>query len=115
MMSPRRVIRLDDKDAWTFRQASSVPLKWLKVHSMPTNVHLDLIHNGIIPNPHIGKQENDCQWVGEESWVYRGIFLAPDAITDTTDSRVVLALDGLDTCVSQSCKPCMLIAKRRKD
>lgn len=98
-MALRRMICLDDKDAWTFRQANSSLPEWLKVHSMPTNVHLDLIHHGIIRNPHIGKQENDCQWVGEESWVYRGTFPMPDAIQN---KRVVLALEGLDTFVSQS-------------
>lgn len=61
---------------------------------MPTNVHLDLIHNGIISHPMIGKRENDCQWVGEKSWVYRCTFSTPHA---ASSEKTVLAFDGLDT------------------
>lgn len=61
---------------------------------MPTNVHLDLLHNGIISNPLIGKRENDCQWVGEKSWVYRGTFPTPMVVSK---GQTVLAFDGLDT------------------
>ena len=61
---------------------------------MPTNVHLDLIHNGIISNPLIAKRENDCQWVGEKSWIYRGTFSTPKA---ASGEKTVLAFDGLDT------------------
>ena len=61
---------------------------------MPTNIHLDLLHNGIISDPLIGKRENDCQWVGEKSWVYRGTFPAPIV---SPCEKAVLAFHGLDT------------------
>ena len=61
---------------------------------MPTNVHIDLLHNAVISNPLIGKNENDCQWVGEKSWVYRGTFRTP---TVGPGEKAVLAFDGLDT------------------
>ena len=61
---------------------------------MPTNVHLDLIHNRIISNPTIAKRENDCQWVGEKSWVYRCTFSTPIV---ASGEKTVLAFDGLDT------------------
>lgn len=61
---------------------------------MPTNVHIDLLHNGVISNPLIGKNENDCQWVGEKAWVYRGTFRTP---TVGSGEKAVLAFDGLDT------------------
>lgn len=61
---------------------------------MPTNVHVDLLYNGIITNPFLGKQENDCQWVGETAWIYRGTFPTPDL---GSRQKAVLAFDGLDT------------------
>ena len=61
---------------------------------MPTNVHVDLLHNGIISDPFIGKRENECQWVGEKTWVYRGTFPTP---TVDSGEQTVLAFDGLDT------------------
>ena len=61
---------------------------------MPTNVHMDLIHNGIISNPSVGKRENECQWVGEKRWVYRVTFRTPIV---GLGEKFVLAFDGLDT------------------
>ena len=61
---------------------------------MPTNVHLDLLHNGVISNPLIGKRENDCQWVGEKSWVYRCTFATPVV---GSREKAVLTFKGLDT------------------
>lgn len=96
-MALRRVIPLDGKDTWVFRQASNASSEWLNVRGMPTNVHLDLLLHGLISDPHSGTQENDCQWVGEETWVYRGSFSRPDGISN---GRTLLAFDGLDTYVS---------------
>lgn len=61
---------------------------------MPTNVHLDLLHHGIILDPCRAKQENDCQWVGEKAWVYKGVFPSPDI---PSDAKAFIAFDGLDT------------------
>lgn len=78
---------------WTFRQADDETSKDLPVAQFPTNVHLDLIHHNIIPDPLIGKNENVVQWVGEKAWLYRTTFLCPDL----QDAKAVLAFDGLDT------------------
>lgn len=40
------------------------------VTEIPTNVHLDLQRAGIIPDPHIGTNERDVQWVHDREWVY---------------------------------------------
>ena len=66
----------------------------MKVRGLPTNVHVDLIYNGVISDPFIGKRENDCQWVGEKSWVYRGTFPTP---TVHSGEKAVLVFEGLDT------------------
>ena len=92
-MPVRKIIPLD-YTKWTFRGKDCLDTSWLKVSGMPTNVHRDLQHNGIIQDPYKGKQENDCQWVGENSWIYRATFQTPDLIFG---QKAVLAFDGLDT------------------
>lgn len=83
---------------WTFKQGDKSDSTFLPVAQFPTNVHLDLIANNIIPDPSIGKNENDVQWVGEVPWVYKTTF--PSPVLSTTERRTVnavLAFDGLDT------------------
>jgi beta-mannosidase len=83
---------------WTFKQADSTNAKFLPVAQFPTNVHLDLISNGIISDPFIGKNENDVQWVGEVPWVYKTTFPSPTLSIDCQeDVKAVLVFDGLDT------------------
>lgn len=83
---------------WTFKQADNKDSKFLPVAQFPTNVHLDLIANNIIPDPFIGKNENDVQWVGEAVWTYRTTFQSPEFPSSTgSNVKAVLAFDGLDT------------------
>ena len=87
---------------WEFRQAGKAEKgdsKFLPVAQFPTNVHLDLLHNGLIPDPFIGKNELDVQWVGEAQWVYRTSFPSPPPPADglSGSRKAVLAFDGLDT------------------
>lgn len=91
-MAERRVIPIDK--GWVFRQADDGNSEFLPVAQFPTNVHLDLIHHEIIPDPYIGKNENDVQWVGEKAWVYRTTFVTPSL---EEGEKAVLAFDGLDT------------------
>ena len=78
---------------WTFQQVGG-DKEPLTVAQMPTNVHLDLMHHGIIPDPFIGKNEVDVQWVGEVDWVYRTTFPSPKL---ECGEKAVLAFGGLDT------------------
>ncbi|KAK2780668.1 Beta-mannosidase B [Emmonsiellopsis sp. PD_33] len=91
-MAERSVIAIN-KD-WVFKQADDEKAQFLAVSQFPTNVHLDLMHHGLIPDPFIGKNENDVQWVGEKAWIYKTTFDAP-ALKD--GEKAVLAFDGLDT------------------
>ncbi|KAB5549707.1 family 2 glycosyl hydrolase [Coniochaeta sp. 2T2.1] len=91
-MAPHEVIPIDKN--WEFRQAGKEDSKFLPVGQFPTNVHLDLLHHGLIPDPFIGKNELDVQWIGEAQWVYRTTFSAKPA---PEGSKAVLAFDGLDT------------------
>jgi beta-mannosidase len=95
-MSKRSVTPINQN--WTFKQADKKDSKFLQVSQFPTNVHLDLIAHGLISDPFIGKNELDCQWVGEAVWTYRTTFESPDLTTDERSSvKAVLAFDGLDT------------------
>ncbi|KAL8926932.1 MAG: hypothetical protein Q9172_001593 [Xanthocarpia lactea] len=48
----------------------------------------------MIPNPSIGKNEEQVQWVGEQSWAYKTTFNSPSL---SQDQKAVIAFDGLDT------------------
>lgn len=96
-MAKVKIVPIDKN--WTFKQADSSTSKFLPVAQFPTNVHLDLIANKIIPDPFMGKNENDVQWVGEASWLYKTTVCSPKITTATTGAgiKAVLAFDGLDT------------------
>ena len=83
---------------WTFKQADNKDSKFLPVAQFPTNVHLDLIANKIIPDPFIGKNENNVQWIGEAVWVYKTTFPSPKpSEKERSTVKAVLTFDGLDT------------------
>jgi len=95
-MSKRSVTPINKN--WTFKQANKKDSKFLQVSQFPTNVHLDLIAHGLISDPFIGKNELDCQWVGEAVWVYQTTFESPDLATDErSTAKAVLVFNGLDT------------------
>ncbi|KAL1958971.1 hypothetical protein VTO42DRAFT_3524 [Malbranchea cinnamomea] len=92
-MTLRKVIPINQN--WVFKQADNPDVDFLPVSHFPTNIHLDLIHHGIIPDPFIGKNETAVQWVGEKAWVYRTTFNGPGSLNE--GDKAVLAFDGLDT------------------
>jgi beta-mannosidase len=84
---------------WEFKQigAVGVPVpndKFLPVSQFPTNIHLDLLHHDLIPDPFIGLNEYKVQWVGEQKWLYRTTFSTSPALSN---QKTVLQFDGLDT------------------
>lgn len=91
-MAPCVVVPVDK--GWEFRQADKEDAKFLPVSQFPTNVHLDLLHHNLIPDPFIGKNELDVQWVGEAQWIYKTTFSAQQV---PAGAKAVLAFDGLDT------------------
>jgi beta-mannosidase len=105
-MAQREVIAISE--GWQFKEAEKPDSSYLSVAQFPTNVHLDLLHHKLIPDPYIGKNELEVQWVGERVWVYRTAFATPrKAAAAATGSgagagavKAVLAFDGLDTFAS---------------
>ena len=91
IMSLRAVTSLNQ--GWTFKQVDDDSSSFLPVAQFPTNVHLDLMHHEIIPDPFIGKNEDVVQWVGEKAWIYKLSFKSPKS----RGEKSVLAFDGLDT------------------
>lgn len=104
-MAARQVQPVDQD--WEFKQADKDDSSFLPVAQFPTMIHLDLLAHKLIADPNIGKNELDCQWVGEKAWVYRTKFETPleAAINKTgganvdggVGAKVVLAFAGLDT------------------
>ncbi|KAL2211620.1 glycoside hydrolase [Sarocladium strictum] len=91
-MSPRTVVAIDQN--WQFKQEDKDDSEYLAVAQFPTMIHLDLMHHGLIPDPNIGKNELEVQWVGETSWVYKTTFASPST---SKGDKAILAFDGLDT------------------
>lgn len=91
-MAARTVIPIDSN--WQFKQADKDGDEFRAVAQFPTNVHLDLMHHRLIPDPFIGKNENDVQWVGEAKWTYKTTFATPAA---SKSAKAVLSFEGLDT------------------
>lgn len=92
-MVSRRVMPIDQH--WTFKEADKDDSTSLPVGQFPTNVHLDLLSHKLIPDPFIGKNELDVQWIGEKAWVYKTSFRTPSSIGSV--AKAILAFDGLDT------------------
>ncbi|KAL8805176.1 MAG: hypothetical protein Q9200_005542 [Gallowayella weberi] len=82
------------KNDWKFRKVEDPEEEWLPVSQFPTNVHLDLLHHGIIPDPMLANNEEDVQWVGEKIWAYKTAFPSPKLLPG---QKAVIQFDGLDT------------------
>ncbi|KAI4762453.1 putative beta-mannosidase [Aureobasidium sp. EXF-3400] len=81
------------KESWEFKQTDLD--NWMPVKTVPTNVHLDLIANNVIPDPFLGFNELKCEWVADKGWTYRTRL--PE-VEPTRDGQIhELVLDGLDT------------------
>ncbi|KAI1389079.1 glycoside hydrolase family 2 protein [Hypoxylon trugodes] len=97
--------RYNLETGWLFRQIDNDPLypeKWLKVPKVPSQVHIDLLANGRIPDPFIDLNELAVQWINEKDWVYRVHFKRP--VGPKTAKKVIgdLVFEGLDTFASVS-------------
>ena len=97
------MIRTTIGSGWEFvqtdledRKVGFSPTEWLPA-DVPGHVHLDLMANGVIPDPFVGMAEMGVQWVDEKDWSYRTTFAwAPK---DGAPRRV-LRFNGLDTVCS---------------
>ena len=77
---------------WTFRQAGT---KIWYPAEVPGNVHTDLMTNGLIPNPFIGTNELNVQWVENEDWEYIAEFHINQE--SLGHDKIEITFEGLDT------------------
>lgn len=88
-MSAQQIIPLHDN--WSFYQEGE------EVHykaTVPGVVQLDLMENGLIPDPFLGTNEDSIQWVERENWLYEKEFDLPRLDTQKVYD---LVFEGLDT------------------
>jgi len=67
---------------------------WIKA-KVPSVVHLDLLENGLIPDPFYGLNEEKVRWIEEMEWWYRREFHLPEDIVNM--DAVEIHFMGLDT------------------
>lgn len=67
---------------------------WIEA-AVPGSVQEALLGAGRIPDPFIGTNETEIQWIGEQDWIYRCVFTVGGDML--AQPRVDLCLDGLDT------------------
>nr|GAT54791.1 predicted protein [Mycena chlorophos] len=73
---------LDDSTGWTVAQTS------------PSEIHVELLKAGRIPDPYIGFNEHKLQWIGEVEWLYQCNF---DFTPLANEKYALLEFLGLDT------------------
>ena len=76
---------------WEFRQQGTEVWHPAQV---PGVVQLDLLRLGLIPDPFVGTQEKEVQWVEDEAWEYQTTFSKPQGLAYP---HYALLFEGLDT------------------
>ncbi|KAI9574617.1 glycoside hydrolase family 2 protein [Boletus coccyginus] len=72
--------------------------EWLSVSEFPTTVHVELLKSKRIPDPFLGLNEWEVQWVGEADWAFKNTFTVTEE--DFTAANADLIFEGLDTFAS---------------
>ncbi|KAG6919397.1 hypothetical protein DXG01_006280 [Tephrocybe rancida] len=84
---------------WSFTQvgggAGTQDGEWLQTSEFPTTVHVELLKLNKIPDPFLGLNEWDVQWVGESEWAFKSTFEVTEE--ELRSPNVDLVFDGLDT------------------
>ncbi|KAF4996700.1 hypothetical protein FGRMN_4358 [Fusarium graminum] len=86
--------RIDLTTGWRLKRTDEGNDTWMPVDKVPTVVHLDLLNNKRIPDPFLGTNEIDVEWIGEHSWTYETTF---NGSSIPRGSSVFLLFEGLDT------------------
>ncbi|KNZ79844.1 putative beta-mannosidase B [Termitomyces sp. J132] len=84
---------------WSFTQVGggtgTQDGEWLPTSEFPTTVHVELLKLKRIPDPFIGLNEWDVQWVGEAEWAFKSTFTVTEE--ELRSSNADLVFEGLDT------------------
>ena len=77
---------------WTFK--NNVDSFWLEA-SVPGDVHMDLLKNGLIEDPFYRLNEHDLQWIDKTDWEYKTEFNLSKK--DINSHSLSLDFHGIDT------------------
>ena len=77
---------------WTFNKQNESQKNKAKV---PGTIHTDLFQNKLIPDPFIGSNEKQLQWIENENWEYETKFNLSK--TELENQNIDLLFEGLDT------------------
>ena len=86
------ILRFPLDDNWQFY--SEHEHRWYPA-TVPGDVHLDLLRNGLIADPFYGVNEKTLQWISQVPWTYRCTFDVDPKLLD--QPSVKLVADGIDT------------------
>lgn len=86
------VKRYDLSTHWVFRDKGEAEWHAARV---PGTVHTDLRDSKLIEDPFFGCNEEQLQWIGERSWIYKTVFTADSSLLSHKHKRLVF--EGLDT------------------
>jgi beta-mannosidase len=80
------------------KDLSSKSAEWMGA-TVPSDIFVELMKAGKIPDPFLEMNEKEVQWVGEVEWLYRTTFQwqQQHLSSSATATRHVLCFDGLDT------------------
>ncbi|KAJ7983162.1 glycoside hydrolase [Mycena polygramma] len=67
---------------------------WKTAQTYPSEIHVELLKSGAIPDPYLGFNENKVQWIGKVEWLYKCTF---DFTADSKQTSALLEFLGLDT------------------
>ncbi|KAJ7062793.1 glycoside hydrolase family 2 protein [Mycena amicta] len=67
---------------------------WRAAQTSPSEIHVELLKSGLIPDPYIGFNEHKVQWVGKVEWLYKCTF---DFASQDKETHALLEFLGLDT------------------
>ncbi|QRV98035.1 beta-mannosidase [Ceratobasidium sp. AG-Ba] len=67
---------------------------WRRAVGSPSEIHVELLRAGIIPDPYLGFNEHKVQWVGKREWLYSHSF---ELSAEQLANHVELEFEGLDT------------------
>ncbi|VDC02568.1 unnamed protein product [Peniophora sp. CBMAI 1063] len=92
-------LRRELHDGWSFTQIGggegTKDGEWLETASFPTSVHVELLRLKRIPDPFLGLNEWDVQWIGESEWAFKKSFSVSES--ELSAPKVELVFEGLDT------------------
>lgn len=77
---------------WTFNKQNDSQKNKAKV---PGTIHTDLFENKIIPDPFLGTNEKQLQWIENENWEYETKFNLSKS--ELKNQNIELLFEGLDT------------------